>query len=310
MLKKVGEAKQANEEAEICEKLQLVYAEYQSKNYKSNDILQSLENYFGENNVSNIYINSNKLRVKIKEDFYEYNVTTGKVEKSEPRIGDLVTKVNYGDYIDLGKSIIGTEITTDDWRILYNDKNGNVYAILADYLQNSNESIVNAGFNNDKSSTYNVFSSISRDNLLERFNNTEAWKTLIPPDLRDKCQVRGAITAEILLESYNETYGTNIAYTSTPYLYIDNDSSKGIDAFYISHPSTGEKCLGYWLASPNANDDNRIWTVNYAGRVGRDAYNANYNNEGIAVRPVVSLPSDMQVTKITSNGKTTWTVVQ
>ena len=46
---------------------------------------------------------------------------------------DLVTNENIGEYIDLGNSFIGTESTSDDWRILYKDEN-KVYAILAGYL--------------------------------------------------------------------------------------------------------------------------------------------------------------------------------
>ena len=68
-------------------------------------------------------------------------VEPGKEGKSEgindfsqtPNTLALVTNENIGDYIDLGNNIIGTESTTDDWRILYKDES-TVYAILADYL--------------------------------------------------------------------------------------------------------------------------------------------------------------------------------
>ena len=40
-----------------------------------------------------------------------------------------------GKYVDLGKNVVGTEATTDDWRVLYVDESTKTtYLILADYL--------------------------------------------------------------------------------------------------------------------------------------------------------------------------------
>ena len=64
-----------------------------------------------------------------------------------------ITASNYGDYIDLGTTIISDKPA--DWRIFYNDKNGHVYAILADYLPNSTGVAASAGFNT--SGTYKVY---------------------------------------------------------------------------------------------------------------------------------------------------------
>ena len=63
-------------------------------------------------------------------------------------IGKCINKDNYGDYIDLGQNVVGTSATTDDWRILYNDKSGHVYAILADYLPNETRIAKNARITN------------------------------------------------------------------------------------------------------------------------------------------------------------------
>lgn len=221
---------------------------------------------------------------------------------SSQKIKDAITKNNYGDYIDLGQSVVGTSATTDDWRILYNDKNGHIYAILADYLPNNNAAVTASGLATSR--TYNVYSSSNRQDLLDKLNSTTAWQSLIPEGLRSSCQVKGATTAEIIMASYNEKYGTSLVYTSNPYLYIDADSSKGVDTLYMPHPGSSDYngCWGYWLASPRAVYPSRVWNVNFLGRVGSTAY----SGTGIGVCPVVSLPSNIQVIQ---NG-TVWTVVQ
>ena len=221
------------------------------------------------------------------------------------KIGDVITKDNYGDYIDLGQNVVGTSSTTDDWRILYNDKAGHVYAILADYLPNTNAAVTASGLNVVSGKTYNVNSSSNRQDLLDKLNSTTAWQSLIPEGLRSKCQVKGATTAEILMASYNEKYGTSLSYTSRPYLRTNpNDSSSSIDTLYMPHPGSSgyNGCYGYWLASPIAVATGLVRLVHCSGRV--DLNNSNAIAYGVC--PVVSLPSDIQVTK---NG-TVWTVVQ
>ena len=238
---------------------------------------------------------------------------TGKPAQSNPgsntsgqKIGNVITKDNYGDYIDLGQNVVGTSATTDDWRILYNDKAGHVYAILADYLPNTNAAVTASGLNVVSGKTYNVNSSTTRrQDLLDRLNSTTAWQSLIPKGLRSKCQVKGAVTGEILMASYNEKYGTNLKYTSYPYLRTNpNDSSSSIDTLYMPHPGAGgyNGCFGYWLASPHAAPTNYVWYMFCDGFVN----DGDYYYSPIGVCPVVSLPSDIQVTK---NG-TVWTVVQ
>ncbi len=189
--------------------------------------------------------------------------------------------------------MLGDSSSANDWRILYNDKNGHVYAILADYLPNTNAAVTAAGFTSDKRGIYSVYST-SRKNLLDRLENEEAWKTLISTALQNKgAKVKGATTVDIIMGSYNEKYGTSLAYTSNPYLYIDADSSKGIDTLYIPHPSNSEGCNGYWLASPYADDNESVWLLGYYGRV----YTGIYYFADRGVCPVVSVPSDVLVTK-------------
>ena len=300
----------AYSDSEIQEQLKLAYSEWQMSQYTgtpmtAQDIQTKLGQIFGAENVKDVSLANGKLTAKIKGTTYEYNTATGTAGEKKPGIGDLVTKDNYGDYIDLGQNVVGTSATSDDWRILYNDKNGHVYAILADYLPNTDAAVTSSGLHVVDNKTYNVNSTTSRQDLLSKLNSTTAWQSLIPEGLRSKCQVKGAVTAEILMASYNEKYGTSLNYTSFPYLRTNpNDSSSSIDTLYMPHPGSRDYngCWGYWLASPYAGTPSGVWNVYYGGYVDYDRY----TSTAYGVCPVVSLPSDIQVTK---NG-TVWTVVQ
>ena len=245
-----------------------------------------LSQTYGENlDESSVKVENGKVTAKINGKTFEYNTSTGN--------------------IDLGQNVVGTEATTDDWRILYNDKNGHVYAILADYLPKTNAAVTASGLHVVDNTTYNVNSTTSRNDLLSKLNSTTAWQSLIPEGLRSKCQVKGATTAEIIMASYNEKYGTSLAYTSYPYLRTNpSDSSSSIDTLYMPHPGSSDYngCYGYWLASPYAVSARDVWLVNCSGQVNCIGYSNPYDG----VCPVVSLPSDIQVTK---NG-TVWKVVQ
>ena len=292
---------------EVQEQMKLAYSEWEVARWDGTAgdatvfVRTRLSQTYGENlDESSVKVENGKVTAKINGKTFEYNTSTGKSGEIKPQALSTLTKDNYGDYIALGQSVVGTSATTDDWRILYNDKNGHVYAILADYLPNNNAAVTASGL--ATSGTYNVYSSTSRQDLLDRLNSTTAWQSLIPEGLRSTCQVKGATTAEIIMASYNEKYGTSLVYTSYPYLYIDADSSKGVDTLYMPHPGNGayNGCYGYWLASPYADYTYDVWYVRYDGDVDRNTYYSTY----YGVCPVVSLPSNIQVIQ---NG-TVWIV--
>ena len=300
---------------EVQEQMKLAYSEWEVARWDGTAgdatafVKARLLSTYGENlDQSSVKVENGTVTAKINGTTYEYNTATGTAGEIKPQALSTITSANYGDYINLGTSILSDKPA--DWRILYNDKNGHVYAILADYLPNSNAAVAAAGFKtdtvNDISGAYNVYSSTSRQNLLDRLENEEAWKTLISTALQNKgAKVRGATTGEILIASYNEKYGTSLAYTSYPYLRTNpSDSSSSIDTLYMPHPGSSDYngCYGYWLASPIADYANRVWIVICDGGVS----NGDYNDTGYGVCPVVSLPSNIQVTK---NGNI-WTVVQ
>ena len=152
--------------------------------------------------------------------------------------------------------------------------------------------------------TYNTYSSVSAQDLLSRLENEEAWKTLISTELQNEgAKARGATTAEILMASYNEKYGTNFNYTNSPFLRINpSDNTSSIDTLYMPHPGANyNMCFGYWLDSPYVSDSRRVWRVPYNGCLEAKLYT--FTDGGVC--PVVSLPSNLEVTK---NGAV-WTVI-
>ena len=306
LLTKAGYAKNTSIEAEVLEKLKLAYEDYYLGQHTEtgHTFQNALDKMFGTGLAIASGPDSNGIyTVSINGKKYAFNSITGKTEEKKLQAIGTLTKVNYGDYIDLGTSILSEKPA--DWRILYNDKNGHVYAILADYLPNNNASVTASGLNAVSGNTYNVNSTTNRQDLLDRLNSTTAWQSLIQEGLRSTCQVKGAVTGEILMSSYNEKYGTNLEYTSFRYLRtIPNDGSSSIDTLYMPHPGDSDYkgCYGYWLASPRADGTSNVWYVRCGGYVNNDYY----GNTSFGVCPVVSLPSDIQVTK---NG-TVWIVVQ
>ena len=290
------------------------YSEWQMSQYTgtpmtAQDIQTKLGQIFGAENVTDVSLANGKLTAKINGTPYEYDTATGKAKEIKPQALSTITSANYGDYINLGTSILSDKPA--DWRILYNDKNGHVYAILADYLPNDRKAsqedtksiVQTAGL--DTGGTYGAYSNTDRDTLLAGLNHATAWQSLIPEGLRSTCQVKGAVTGEILMSSYNEKYGTSLNYTSAPYLRTNpSDSSSSIDTLYMPHPGSSayNGCYGYWLASPDADNPYYVWRVTFRGLVS----SGNYGNTNYGVCPVVSLPSNIQIIQ---NG-TVWIVVQ
>ena len=209
-----------------------------------------------------------------------------------------ITSADYGNYLDLGTNILGNG-TSGDWRILYNDTtNGKVYVKLADYLPNNykenssdTKSIIenlrldtsdsfyvyvdySGNYSEDYSSNYEA----NREIFLAKLNGTYStnyWKGLLTGTTKskissgisnNKINVRGAVTAEILMASYNEKHGLTgddaLVYTEYPDIYKNAvDDSEGYDDLYLQDYRTNY--YGYWLASPNTDNTNSVWCVYY-----------------------------------------------
>ncbi len=198
---------------------------------------------------------------------------------SEPSIGDI-TNDNIGEYIDLGNNIVGTEATTDDWRILYKEGD-TVYAILADYLPASQVPETLGLTTNPTEKPYNVWSTTNRDTLINGLKNEIAWNSFA--NGIEGATVTGTPTGELLMSSYNTKNKTELVYTNQPSL----DSQTEDYDLYIPHSGSYEECYGYWLASPHASRSDTMYGGHYMSHIFTDPYNC----EHYSVRPVVSLPS-------------------
>ena len=225
---------------------------------------------------------------------------------SEPSIGDI-TNDNIGEYIDLGNNIVGTEATTDDWRIFYKEGD-TVYAILADYLP-AEQVPASAGLDTDLTEwpPYSVWSNTDRDTLLNGLKNETAWSSLA--NGISGATVTGTPTAELLMSSYNAKNGTNLVYTDEPRL----DSSTEDYNLYVPHTeiiSNNDRsvCFGYRLASISNDEEYSTCMMYYSGGLHKWAIAGigEYNNRQLAVRPVVSLPSSIPVELVDG----VWTVSQ
>ncbi len=244
---------------------------------------------------------------------------------------------NYGDYINLGTTILNTSTTPalsdgssiqGDWRIFYKDDT-HVYAILSSYLPNTNSAITNSGLSKVTTSgyDYSVNASSNRwdliDVLVPVVNKTNSWNSLIGTSLKNKgAEVNGAVDLKMWVASWNQKYSTTTLYTprdehgyhignsssTTSTVYdVSGDTGGGYsDTLYFPYREGKANCSGYWLASPSASGSTKVMSVTYGGIVRFHSY----DDANRGVRPVVSLPSNIPATSNTDSvtGKTTWTV--
>lgn len=199
-----------------------------------------------------------------------------------------------GDYIDMGNDVIGTESTADDWRIFYKDEDY-MYVILADYLPNDNECITNAGL--DTSDTYNVYSTESRDTLIDGLNDTIAWNSLA--NGFENISVTGAPTVELFgtsyVYSYNLTQEPPLVYDEISWTNFSLDTNVRNYDLYVPRQEAIDSTNGYWLASPKADNELDTLNINKSGKVSYYEYNITPN---YAARPVLAIPVTYNYTYI------------
>lgn len=211
-----------------------------------------------------------------------------------------LTVDNYGDYLDLGKSIVGTSSSADDWRIIYNDKSEKkVYAILADLLPNGTGINASAGF--QTTGVYQVYLNrdSNNDNLLSILKDRNKWKELLSSNLQGnkKLVVQGGITDSKLLSSYKERHNDS---SITSYSKLDNS-----DTLYFPN-SNHNGCAGYWIASyNNVYYIKNLWSLSFY--FSKMLYDYNYSDTNNGIRPVVILDYN---TKIISKGTGLWSIAE
>ena len=192
-----------------------------------------------------------------------------------------VTTANIGDYINLRNNIVGTEATTDDWRIFYVDGE-TVYAILADYLPNSTNYAANAGL--DTMGIYGVYSNTNRDTLITALTTSSNWNGLA--NGINGASVIGSPTLELVVTSYYMKTGT-ILDSSNAIL----DSSIEDYDLYVPYTSEIDNCVGYWGATAVDGLDTWLYYLHCDGYASGCAFDLPYHG----IRPIIALPSSTSV---------------
>ena len=213
---------------------------------------------------------------------------------------------SYGESVDYSVTVEGK--TYDNWKIFYSD-DGGTYIIYGDYIKNP--TTVAIGTNIEQNGDYNIYSLSNREDLIN-----SNWNNL----LTEKLEKLGA-TASIgpTIDVWSKSWNSNSGYIQ---VYIEEDDTEGwyIDIngnpkandsnyaylynsvgyktdtnnLYFPHTDMYEGCKGYWIASPSTDQDGiMLYEVSSSGIV----WGATYNVPDLGVRPVIYLPSTIQLTK-------------
>ena len=211
-------------------------------------------------------------------------------------------------YIDFGKSLVGTEETSDDWVIFYEDEEEGkqyVYAMLADYLPCSEVIKLETGLKtkNEYGVYYNngsVQAEKQREEIIKILKDKNKWKMLLSDNFQnhDEIEVTGAIDIQTWVKSWNKKGYTALNISgddSAGYKVNITDISSDIgcqDTLYFPHKQTYKDCKGYRLASPYYSEDNSKSRTFYITNTGKISYGT-YTASACGIRPVVKIPADM-----------------
>ena len=205
-----------------------------------------------------------------------------------------ITNDCIGQYIDIGNSIVRTESTKDDWRILYSNDEY-VYAVLTDYLPNSTGYAENKGLL--VAGDYGVYSATNATDLNAKLFLGH-WIELLNGLAADgKSGAFGSIPLELLLDSYNYKKGTNITLDKL----LKKEESFEKSELYIS-----ERILNGYT--------DYVWITNNSDTSVSIAANCSlcnieeraFTNANTYIRPVINISKDRACSYIDG----TWIVNQ
>ena len=192
---------------------------------------------------------------------------------TRPTLAD-VTNANIGDYIDLGNNIVGTDSTSDDWRILYVDGD-TVYAILADLLPNSTGYAENAGLSTVSTTTIQYNVEDPRSTIQKLTSNNVGWEGL---SNGFSTRVTGTVSGYTLIDSYNAKYAKNESFLNFgqfPYIGDDIDLYVLDKSYYTSECKFEGQGYGYFYGVESSG---AIKTI----------------SSGAGIRPVIELPNTIE----------------
>ncbi len=211
---------------------------------------------------------------------------------------ETVTNDNIGDYVDIGKSFIGTDSLEDDWRILYpEDTNSDgspdkIYLILADFLPASMIPEIDGLVKDQENYPYNVWTtgnSFALSDALTGVTDSEAWDFLANGK---STEVVGAPTGDLLMLSYNAKNRTNLNYRDFPWL---DSRTEDFDLYIPHYSSSGEeyeKSKGYWFSSTDGNLYS--WLLQNNGKI----LYTGMGGKLYGIRPVITLKANIQAERV------------
>ena len=286
-----------------------------------------------ERETANATVASEEQMNVLVDELNGYLTESEEDEEISGILEEVVSSTNYGDYVDYPIDLNNDGDTTNDWRIFYNDEE-HVFIIAADYVLNTSSYLDNVGTGMSTLNTCNLYWNTApttaqtvNSSILSLFKqnwtdystnengrcvstllNTNNWDGFVNSTYAD--YAIGGATLEMWVASWNEKGYTQL-YTNTnemgycvgntenpeTFNYSLLSDSGYNDTLYFPHQSTVDNCYGYWLASPSASYTNYLMNVDCNGNVYRSYYGPN----GLGVRPLVCLKSDIMATKGADN---------
>ena len=202
-----------------------------------------------------------------------------------------MTDYNIGDYVDIGNNFVGTDSTSDDWRVLWvyhneNDVDQGVYLILADYLPVKYLPDSMEIQTDEENYPYSVWSDSGITTLLTEL--------VLNSDFGLNNWINGSVdygmTIAGLLANSLDKSNTQFEIIDEEMIQIDKNSK--LYDLYVPNSEVKDNCSGYWLWNFGGEEGQYLACLNNEGKVTieNDASLKNYGT-----RPIVYLPFSRDV---------------
>ena len=236
-----------------------------------------------------------------------------------------ITSANYGDKVNYNANGI------TDWKIFYKEGN-DIFIIMSDYLEASklpttcgvtldatrlymarwiNAPTLDQNWESNRTlfqATKYTLKEKSNSKCVSTLLNTANWSSFVNESYADLAI--GTPTFEMWCASWNAKGNSTITPTAnendlgykmngyglSDQYYISNKLDMSND-LYFPHKEIYNKSYGYWLASPAAQTESAILSIDYRNSIGVNGY----DNQNYSARPLVHLKTTVTATQ-DSNG--------
>lgn len=227
--------------------------------------------------------------------------------------------LTIGSTVNYSTSLNG--VTLDDWKVFYTEGDY-TYLIYGDYMPNA---ALPSSTGLNKAGDYGIVSYNSREALVNGMTSKSNWDNLLSGTINghpvneartDKVWAIGSPTIELWVDSWN-AYSPDdpvtIKYVTqaeadldeNDYLYTEgyavSDGINWVDSsvFGLTNNNPlylpdkeGREIYGYWLASPDATDDRKVYMFDSNADM-LNGFDHGYYCDEPSFRPVVCLPTSV-----------------